>query len=112
MCMPTKPVLLIVDDDELILDLLTDVLQDVFTVVTAENGLSALEKLRRLKPSTASSPISRCLGWTALNWRGGCGGAQTSRFSVFREHLALLKDARTCLRTSCSSKNRLRSQSC
>ncbi len=42
------PVLLVVDDNELVLDLLADILQDEFTVVTATDGPSALEKLRSL----------------------------------------------------------------
>ncbi len=42
------PVLLVVDDDELVLELLNDILQDEFTVVTATDGPSALEKLRSL----------------------------------------------------------------
>ncbi|AEP11514.1 response regulator [Chloracidobacterium thermophilum] len=42
------PVLLVVDDDELVLELLNDILQDEFTVVTATDGPSALEKLRLL----------------------------------------------------------------
>ncbi|QUV82443.1 response regulator [Chloracidobacterium sp. D] len=42
------PVLLLVDDDELVLELLNDILQDEFTVVTATDGPSALEKLRSL----------------------------------------------------------------
>jgi CheY-like chemotaxis protein len=43
-----SPVLLVVDDDELVLELLNDILQDEFTVVTAMDGPSALEKLRAL----------------------------------------------------------------
>ncbi len=43
-----SPVLLVVDDDELVLELLKDILQDEFTVVTAADGPSALEKLRSL----------------------------------------------------------------
>ncbi|MGQ9896212.1 MAG: response regulator [Acidobacteriota bacterium] len=42
------PILLVVDDDELILELLVDILQDEFTVVTAADGVSALEKLQVL----------------------------------------------------------------
>jgi CheY-like chemotaxis protein len=42
------PVLLLVDDDELVLELLNDILQDEFTVVTATDGPSALEQLRSL----------------------------------------------------------------
>jgi CheY-like chemotaxis protein len=42
------PVLLLVDDDELVLELLNDILQNEFTVVTATDGPSALEKLRSL----------------------------------------------------------------
>ncbi len=41
-----RPVLLIVDDDELLLELLNDILQDEFTVITASDGPSSLEKLR------------------------------------------------------------------
>ena len=37
--------LLVVDDDELVLELLNDILQDEFTVVTAADGPSALERL-------------------------------------------------------------------
>lgn len=47
--MTNKPVVLVVDDDELIVELLTDVLQDRFAVATAENGVAALDTFRRLK---------------------------------------------------------------
>ncbi|OYT72184.1 MAG: hypothetical protein CFK52_05895 [Chloracidobacterium sp. CP2_5A] len=54
--MGERPVLLVVDDEELILELLTDVLQDEFTVVTATNGRAALEALQSL--STVSGVIT------------------------------------------------------
>lgn len=47
--MTNKPTILVVDDDELIVELLTDALQDGFTVVTASNGRVALEKFHQLK---------------------------------------------------------------
>lgn len=44
--MSEKPTLLVVDDEELIIELLTDLFEDDFTVVTASNGMLALKALR------------------------------------------------------------------
>ncbi len=47
--MANKPVVLLVDDKTLVLELLVDVLQDHFDTVTASNGLIALKKFRALQ---------------------------------------------------------------
>ncbi len=46
--MPTRPVLLVVDDDAAILQLVADVLQPTYTVHLASDVLEAADELRRL----------------------------------------------------------------